>query len=151
MRLVSGGRDLEYTRIRSGKAIVGLRHGGGILAVAGPNEIKAIRATGCGLRPAEQQMVYSPDALRYGLMLAAQRLVSRSTGLGWRRLACRRGSITATPTHLDIEFYGHDVDPAVRIAGLDLDPGWVPWLGRVVCFHYDYSRVRSFPKPGAPA
>jgi hypothetical protein len=24
----------------------------------------------------------------------------------------------------------------IRLAGLDLDPGWVPWLGRVVSFHY---------------
>jgi hypothetical protein len=28
------------------------------------------------------------------------------------------------------------VDMTVRRAGLDLDPGWVPWLGRVVQFHY---------------
>jgi hypothetical protein len=24
----------------------------------------------------------------------------------------------------------------VRLAGLDINPGWVPWLGRVVTFHY---------------
>jgi hypothetical protein len=24
----------------------------------------------------------------------------------------------------------------IRRAGLDIDPGWVPWLGRVVSFHY---------------
>jgi hypothetical protein len=28
------------------------------------------------------------------------------------------------------------VSLAVRRAGLDLDPGWVPWFGRVVGFHY---------------
>jgi hypothetical protein len=28
------------------------------------------------------------------------------------------------------------VDIEVRRAGLDLDPGWVPWLGRVVTFGY---------------
>ena len=25
----------------------------------------------------------------------------------------------------------------VRLAGLDINPGWLPWLGRVVQFHYD--------------
>jgi hypothetical protein len=28
------------------------------------------------------------------------------------------------------------VSLAVRRGGLDLDPGWVPWFGRVVGFHY---------------
>jgi hypothetical protein len=27
-------------------------------------------------------------------------------------------------------------DVRVRRSGLDIDPGWVPWLGRVVRFHY---------------
>jgi hypothetical protein len=25
----------------------------------------------------------------------------------------------------------------VRRAGLDVDPGWLPWFGRVVNFHFD--------------
>jgi hypothetical protein len=29
------------------------------------------------------------------------------------------------------------VDVAVRRAGLDVDPGWVPWLGTVVMFRYE--------------
>jgi hypothetical protein len=29
-----------------------------------------------------------------------------------------------------------DVDLAVRLAGLDRDPGWVPMLGRIVLFHF---------------
>ena len=28
------------------------------------------------------------------------------------------------------------VDIRIRRAGLDIDPGWVPWLARVVLFHY---------------
>jgi hypothetical protein len=43
----------------------------------------------------------------------------------------------ATETHLDLDLETKDVDPAIRLAGLDLDPGWVSWLGRVVTFHYD--------------
>lgn len=145
LRLVSGGRDLRFTRSAPGKAVIGLRHGDGILAVAGPSEIHTLRAAGCGLHAAPRPVLDFSSALRRGLMLATQRLVSRTTGTGWRRLAARRGRIVVTPTHLDIEFDGRDADPAVRIAGLDLDPGWVPWLGRVVCFHYNYSRMRSFP------
>ena len=47
------------------------------------------------------------------------------------------GRLLATETHLDLEFATVDVDVELRLAGLDLDPGWVPWLGRVVAFHYD--------------
>jgi hypothetical protein len=25
----------------------------------------------------------------------------------------------------------------IRVAGLDLDPGWVPWLGVVIRFAYE--------------
>jgi len=28
------------------------------------------------------------------------------------------------------------VDIDIRRVGLDIDPGWVPWLGRTVTFHY---------------
>jgi hypothetical protein len=37
-----------------------------------------------------------------------------------------------TDVHLDLA----DVDVDVRLAGLDLDPGWVPWVGSVVRFCY---------------
>jgi hypothetical protein len=45
--------------------------------------------------------------------------------------------LRATETHLDLDLHAADIDPALRLSGLDLDPGWVPWLGRVVTFHYD--------------
>ncbi|HVZ08884.1 MAG TPA: hypothetical protein VHC04_13310 [Rhodopila sp.] len=47
------------------------------------------------------------------------------------------GWLTATETHLELHLATTTVDLAVRLAGLDLNPGWVPWLGRVVHFHYD--------------
>ena len=28
-------------------------------------------------------------------------------------------------------------DLALRRAGWDIDPGWLPWIGRVLRFHYD--------------
>ena len=45
--------------------------------------------------------------------------------------------LRATETHLDLDLMAKDIDIALRLSGLDLDPGWVPWLGRVVAFHYD--------------
>jgi hypothetical protein len=57
------------------------------------------------------------------------------------------GQVRATETHLDLDLSVTEIDIALRLAGLDLDPGWVPWLGRVVSFHYDLLpvyRPRSF-------
>jgi hypothetical protein len=44
--------------------------------------------------------------------------------------------VVPTASHLDVEFPMSAVRLPVRLAGLDLNPGWVPWLGRVVTFHY---------------
>jgi len=38
--------------------------------------------------------------------------------------------------YLDIDFHSRSVDLEIRLAGLDVNPGWLPWLGRVVNFHY---------------
>lgn len=46
-------------------------------------------------------------------------------------------SVHATPSHLDLYASLADVRLPLRLAGLDLNPGWLPWLGRVVRFHYD--------------
>jgi len=32
------------------------------------------------------------------------------------------------------------IELRLRRAGLDFDAGWVPWLGRVVAYHYDLER-----------
>lgn len=41
-----------------------------------------------------------------------------------------------TPSHLDLDMPLGGVRLEVRRVALDLDPGWVPWLGRVVSFHF---------------
>ncbi|HNF65495.1 MAG TPA: hypothetical protein PK144_06920 [Plasticicumulans sp.] len=46
------------------------------------------------------------------------------------------GRLRADSTHLDFERPLAGVQLAVRRAGLDLDPGWLPWLGRVVAIRY---------------
>jgi hypothetical protein len=55
----------------------------------------------------------------------------------WPLPLAQPGRLRATETHLDLGLQVTDIDIAVRLAGLDFDPGWVPWLGRVVAFHYD--------------
>ena len=45
--------------------------------------------------------------------------------------------IEFNPSHIDLHTSINNVQLAVRLAGLDINPGWLPWLGRVVSFHYD--------------
>jgi hypothetical protein len=48
---------------------------------------------------------------------------------------CRRDAVVvADPAWLEVRYALVDVDVRVRRAGLDLDPGWLPWLGCVVRF-----------------
>ncbi|MBZ5558151.1 MAG: hypothetical protein LAO77_12830 [Acidobacteriia bacterium] len=50
---------------------------------------------------------------------------------------CRRSArIVADPGWITVRLALDDVSPDIRRAGLDLDPGWVPWLGVVVRFTY---------------
>jgi hypothetical protein len=51
-------------------------------------------------------------------------------------LARRRGQIVADPGWLEVHMDLDTVDVQVRRAGLDIDPGWVSWLGTVVRFCY---------------
>ena len=44
--------------------------------------------------------------------------------------------VLATPSHLDVHFRMTDIRLDVRRAALDINPGWLPWLGRVATFHY---------------
>jgi hypothetical protein len=48
----------------------------------------------------------------------------------------RSGRIEREQGWVDVHLALADVDVDVRRAGLDLDPGWVPWLGCVVRFRY---------------
>ncbi|MDB5813774.1 MAG: hypothetical protein JWN23_891 [Rhodocyclales bacterium] len=69
-------------------------------------------------------------------LTAARRWLRRAGGIGLASLVMRLGRIDSTPTHIDIHFRIDDIDMRVRRLGLDIDPGWLSWLGRVVSFHY---------------
>jgi hypothetical protein len=51
-------------------------------------------------------------------------------------LCRRRGVVVADPGWLEIRLELDEVSVELRRAGLDLDPGWLPWLGVVVRFTY---------------
>jgi len=100
----------------------------------------------CGLSPgsAPPRPLAGPAAKRTGL--AADSVVSalraRVTGpyradpallLG----VCRRHAVIhADPGWIDVDLRLDEVSVDVRRAGLDLDPGYLPWLGCVVRFRY---------------
>jgi hypothetical protein len=54
----------------------------------------------------------------------------------WPFPARRLARLRADETHLDVDFLAETIDLDLRLAGLDLNPGWTPWLGRVVTFQY---------------
>jgi hypothetical protein len=78
------------------------------------------------------------SCLLVACQLVLARYLRRYASISLRRLVRRPALVCATRTHIDLRFDACWVEMKVRLAGLDLDPGWVPWLGRVVSFHYDY-------------
>lgn len=76
-----------------------------------------------------------PPALLASLLIEIEALY-RPNG-PWPLPLRQAGRLLATETHLDLDLATIEVDVELRLAGLDLDPGWVPWLGRVVAFRYD--------------
>lgn len=74
--------------------------------------------------------------------LAAQRWLRCYVGLSLGELVLRPATLEHTPTHVDLRFDHAQVDLRVRRAGLDLDPGWLPWFGRVARFGYEQRGLR---------
>jgi hypothetical protein len=83
-----------------------------------------------------------PD--RLAALLGAVEALYRPDG-PWPLPLAQPARLRATETHLDLDLLVTTVDVALRLCGLDFDPGWVPWLGRVVAFHYD--RLPTFARP----
>jgi hypothetical protein len=67
---------------------------------------------------------------------ACRHALRRRVRIGLGSLVLRPARLALTPTHADVFFALDAADVRVRRAGLDIDPGWVPWLGRVLAFHY---------------
>lgn len=69
-------------------------------------------------------------------LATARRWLRRAGRIGLAGLVLRPARLSLTPTHVDLHFRLQDTDLRVRRLGLDVDPGWLPWFGRVVSFHY---------------
>jgi hypothetical protein len=61
---------------------------------------------------------------------------ARSDALLLLAVCHRHAVIDASPGWIDVELDLDEVTVEVRRAGLDLDPGYLPWLGSVVMFRY---------------
>lgn len=77
-----------------------------------------------------------PRTLSQGVQLLMNRYLRRYAGIGLRQLVLRPGRFASSRTHLDVLFDIEQTDIRIRKAGLDINPGWVAWLARVVQFHY---------------
>jgi hypothetical protein len=69
-------------------------------------------------------------------LVSCRRLLRRRVGLGLASLVLRPARVAITDTHADVFFPLNAADVHIRRAGLDVDPGWVPWFAKVVTFHY---------------
>jgi hypothetical protein len=67
---------------------------------------------------------------------AVRRWCRRYARVGLWTLVRRPARMSFTRTHVDVMLALRGADVRVRAAGLDVDPGWVPWLGRVIGFQY---------------
>ena len=84
--------------------------------------------------PADARALRWPASTATALLQAAQ---ARYGGAALQAaITPRLARVLATPTQVDVHFRLADADLAVRRVGLDSDPGWVPWLGRVLRWHY---------------
>lgn len=117
---------------RSGRLLLALWHG------RAPQPVRALLAQATLARGPALPERTDLDLLTSAWLVALRRWCRRYAGLGLADLVRRPGRIAATRSHLDIMFDHRLVDLRVRRAGLDIDPGWLPWFGRVVLFHYLY-------------
>ena len=56
------------------------------------------------------------------------------------RVVRRAALVAITRSHIDVYFSLEQASLPIRRLGLDLNPGWVPALGKVVTFHYGDDR-----------
>ncbi|QTF94226.1 hypothetical protein [Halomonas sp. BM-2019] len=109
---------------------------GGELGFGRADPLAGFIAAQLGLERAEDLDTLPPLPARSDLLGIARNWYGRS-GLWTPELLSLDARLRATPSHIDLYAPLAAVRLEVRLAGLDVDPGWLPWLGRVVHFHYD--------------
>ena len=102
----------------------------------------------CGLPPGAPPPAPLPlNALQESALVEARRCVLRHLALrlpadetearAIGRVVPRRARISADPGWIDVHFSLRDVSTELRRAALDLDPGFLPWLGLVLRYRYE--------------
>jgi len=69
--------------------------------------------------------------------VVARRLGREDEELATLELTQRHGVVEGEPGLLEVVLRLDEVDIDVRRAGLDIDPGWLPWLGAIVRYRYE--------------
>jgi hypothetical protein len=82
-----------------------------------------------------ERVVFLDGLLRIWAV-AARRWCWRAAKIRANDVVTRAGIFSANRTDVDVSLPLDTADIRIRRAGLDLDPGWLPWFGRVVRFHY---------------
>jgi hypothetical protein len=75
--------------------------------------------------------------------VAVRRWCWRRGGITVREVVSRGGLDSLNRTDLDVTLPLSSADLRIRRVGLDLDPGWLPWFGKVVRFHYVWDEAAN--------
>jgi len=106
------------------------------LALDENDPIAGFLALQMGLDHPEALANLPPLPAREHLLNLAGQLYSRH-GIWQPDLLRLNARVHYTSSHVDLYASLQSVRMPVRLAGLDLDPCWLPWLGRVVAFTYE--------------
>ena len=107
-----------------------------VLAFAGLDPRRVRRGWSRAALPAGAQRRIDGHARAWAQAVAARLHRDEDPAIVVAGVTDRSGRIEREPGWVDVHLALADVDVDVRRAGLDLDPGWVPWLGCVVRFRY---------------
>jgi hypothetical protein len=107
-----------------------------VLAFAGLEPRRVRRGWSRAPLPAGAQPCIDGHARAWAQAAAARLQRDEDPALVMAGVTDRSGRIEREQGWVDVHLALADVDVDVRRAGLDLDPGWVPWLGCVVRFRY---------------
>jgi hypothetical protein len=106
-------------------------------APAAPLPVAPFREPTAFARLAGPAPIARPGASVLAVFQAAlRRVLRRGPRIGLRTLVERPARLWSTRTHIDLAFDIRRVDLEIRRLGADIDPDFVPWLGRVIRFHY---------------
>ena len=86
--------------------------------------------------PSAVPQTWALDILVDNVVITMCRYVRQYAQMSIRTLVKRPAYIACTRTHVDWSASLATLDNRVRMAGLDIDPGWLPLLQREFYFHY---------------